>query len=261
MAPTRKNFKKKTFKKNNLMNKNKVKKTKHDFDQDKKIMAIDKKVREFINEAEVKWADEFNENITIGNDGTSALTTYPFVPRPIRGLGPSERIGDVVTMTSWQIKLAFLTGAGLVGPTRVRVIVLIDKEFNGVLVPMTNGGVVGAVSVLDGITVTDITMSPHNHSYVDRFNFLYDKTWIINPNAVGTFTPATGITTSTVQTGSYKSLLFKLRHKIQFDNNVVPSTVANLISWQPVMYIASDQLNDNERPTLNFSGRVYYHDY
>lgn len=238
------------FKKSNNLTKGKN--TKKDMEQNKQIMKIEKKIKMIQKEPELKWTDEYNPAIIVPNTG---LVFNVFTPGPIIGTGPNNRIGNSIIMTSLMTKILLLNNANNLDPTRYRILMVVDKEFetgNPVL-----GGAPLSNSILDNSFIPDLTLSPRNFNNVNRYNILYDKVFVLNVQAVLDYAITTGTTEQYSRVGKFVNINLKRKHKVQFLGPT--NTPAELSGQIPLLYIVSDRPATLE-PLTTVAQRVYYKD-
>lgn len=235
--------KNRNFKKQNSLQKGKN--TKKDMEQNKQIMKLEKKVNQLQKEPELKWTDEYNPAILIPNTG---VVYNVFTPNPVIGTGPNNRIGNNILMTSLMTKILLLSNNVTLDPTRYRILLVIDKEFetgNPAL-----GGAPTTSAILDNSVITDLTLSPRNLNNVDRYIIKYDKIIISNPQVLQTAATLTRI-------GKEITINMKMKHRIQFLGPT--NTLAELTGYIPLLYIVSDR-PILEQPLATVAQRVYYKD-
>lgn len=226
----------------------KVRGTKKDTLQDKKLDNLTKAVKRIEGEAELKWVDEYSAGTPVSNAGI--LVNIPLSPAPVLGDGVNNRQGNAIQMTSWHIKALFLNNPSPVDPTRIRCLVVVDKEFDGVPPTLLN--------VLDTTTIADLTIAPRNHNLIDRFKILYDKTFYLQPAVIFDVDIA-GTTTAVIRRGKMINIFLKIRHKIQFVSST--GTTLDLTGYVPLFYAVSDRAPLTTEPIMTFSGRVMYKDF
>lgn len=223
--------------------------------QNKQIINLKKEITGLKKEIEVKIADEYSAITPLT---TSGLLTTPLSPAPGQGATGIQRVGDEIFVTSWQIKGHYFANQSTNGPTRMRMIIFIDKEYaqaDPILLRSVNNN-----SLLDNTIITDPTLSPFNQDTRNRFKILKDWTVSIQPIMLNTWTNnAVGTNNSVVAVvGRAKEFHFyiPIRKRIRFVQST--GTKADLIGPQPLMAVFTDQTANF--PNINFSGRINFQD-
>jgi len=129
---------------------------------------------------ELKFLDTDIATTNVATTGT-ILGTLNQVPQDD---GMSGRTGRKITIKSISVHGTVNSDAAVLIYSRCRCIVYIDKQ--------ANGAVATAATILQ---TTDID-SFRNMENIERYTFLYDKTFILQPQAVTAFTVGTGVTTA-----------------------------------------------------------------
>jgi len=230
-------------------------KTKTDDIQNKQITSLQKKLKKLEGEPEIKHVDEFNGLAAITNAG---LFDTPLTPNPRQGTSDIQRIGDEIQLTSMRIKCNFKGSTALMGPSRIRFIVLWDKQFAGALPPVFTS--VNPNAIFDDSIVTDGTLSPRNQNTIDRYEFLHDKIYTLNPNFALQVTAVGAVTTTTqsIPYSRYVDKYFKTAKKVKFVADA--GAVTDLAGNVPLLLWISDQAVVANQPILSFSIRINYKD-
>lgn len=212
---------------------------------------LDKRIRRMQNKEEVKHVDTVIPGVT--------MVSIPIVAQTIllngfvQGNANSTRIGDQVTSTSIQMKgnITMPSVATITTPTTWRIIVFRDMQSNGVAPT--------AAMLLDVSTITHYYIAPYNSDYTHRFRVIFDKRGTINPNYVGTFNVATGVTTAQSQT--IQKISFKRRIGFSVYNGLGNAgTIADIAKNAIYVLLISDIPTGSGPPTLEAGFRYNYKD-
>lgn len=233
----------------------KGKNTKKDLEQNRQIIKIEKKLKKLDKEPELKWTDEYNASFVVPNTG---LVYNILTPGPVQGVGPNNRIGNQINMTSLMTKILLLSNASSLDPTRYRVLIVIDKEFE--IGNPQLGGAPTSSAILDNSVVTDLTLSPRNFNNIKRYKIVYDKVFIQNPQTLLDYDPVTGNTTLYTRMSKYLTIHLKMKHRLQFLGPT--NTIAELTGTVPLLYIVSDRTGvaGAGEPLATVAQRIYYKD-
>ena len=92
-------------------------------------------------------------------------------------------------------------------------------------------GISSTQSLLNTSVVTDTTNSFINWENSDRYRVLYDKRWILNPQVVGAFNPATGVTTGNMSYSVVFNKKIKLGRQVKYNGttNAIGSLTSNAL--------------------------------
>lgn len=221
-----------------------------DVAQNKKIENLEKKFKSLKEEIEVKHKDTLLSGVELVS-APVAGTNILLLNGLSQGNTNITRIGDNVKITSIQFRGRLTSAIALLGTSRPRVIIFWDKQ--------ANGAAPAATDLLDNSVITRLTDSPYNHDYIERFDILYDKTWVIDSNAVADFDPATG-TTSTVMPKSVKINKYKkLQRKVNYGLGNA-GTVADISHNSLYLMLISETATGSNPPTAFMGIRINYRD-
>lgn len=202
-----------------------------------KIKAIEKK-------QDLKWADEFS-SLTCSSTGNGIT-----VNNIAGGNTAVTRIGNKISMTSFQFKYNLATSASQLTASSVRVMVVIDRlhNFNGATFDAVYFGPTG---LMDNSIITDIRYMPRNHNTLPRYKVLYDKIHTINPDSVNV------AGTSVIPKQIHVTKNFKLNHIVTYDG--AGGAVADIGQNALCLFVACDSVIANA-PVFQYGSRVYFKD-
>ena len=150
--------------------------------------------------AEKKYKDTTLALTTIANTGTSLQNATTNITEILNGTGESERTGHRVRVMSLQANMLLVLPAGTTAndSDEVRIIIVVDKQANGALATLTH------------ILETVGYQAFRNIENGNRFVWLYNKTFSMNP-------PAMGTATSSSERFKHLKVFFKLAMPMYFD--------------------------------------------
>lgn len=199
---------------------------KHEFEQDKRLAHLDKKIKKLNNEAEVKYNDV---NATVA----PVTTTGDFVLLNGINQGASQnlRIGARVKATSLQLRM-LVTGpaATTVDNETVRIIVFWDNDAKGAnptLVGVPSTPPPALLNSLNGLGVE--LLNPYQLEQRERFKILFDKTYQLTTQVaviVDASTPATETVMEILPTTKVVNKYIKLNRSVQYGDT--DNTIASI---------------------------------
>ncbi len=132
-----------------------------------KALSLARQVKQMIN-VEYKF---FDSQFTGGAENTTPKITK--LTNILQGDGGSSRDGNQVKVVGIYLNYLCTIHASAT-TTQVRVLLVLDKQTNGVIYTAAN--------LLKDVTVTDNIISPYNLNNKYRFHVLYDKVHRLNDN-------------------------------------------------------------------------------
>lgn len=227
-------------------------KTRKDFQQDKQIKNINRKVKKLQLDEELKHVDVLLAAVEMTSDPG---TTQTQLLNPL-SLGDTDitREGNLCRFTSLQAKgTIILRGADLIG-SDARVIFFWDNSPNGVAPTAAN--------LLDLSVITAPVNAPYNSDYFKRFKIIYDRRFEMNPILANSTTLAGAVTTLTTSV--------PLRIQINFRKSMSKrsnyglgnaGTIADIsIGACYVLLLSSRADGTDAGPQINLGTRMYFKD-
>lgn len=214
--------------------------TKKDWNQDKKIVNMEKKIRQLQVEPESKYFDKIFDPSTLT---TGELTNLNLLQQ---GTTASTRVGNSILMTSLQYRYSITTPNSVLLPIRYRIIFFLDRQPNGLDIGL--GGAAGTPAILNNQTI-NLFDAPYQYECNKRIKILADIRGVINPildNAAGTLM----IPYTKVFKGNHK-----LGYVTKYDANggLITDINSNAISC----YMAGDNATGL---TITGGSRIYFKD-
>lgn len=185
------------FQKQSLRSKDRsMPKSKKDMFQDKRLDAVEKKIKKLDNEIELKYIDTASI--------TPATVTGIQIPLNVvaAGTDQSDRLGGQITMTSVQWKLTIASLTATLTPTAYRLMIVLDRQANGGALVVSGGGVGGTAAVLESTAISGPINQPYQYETKKRFKIIYDERGVLNPGA--SLTATTLVPTASVLQGYRK---------------------------------------------------------
>lgn len=199
---------------------------------------LDKRIRRIVRKQEIKHFDVFDGSEAI--PGGAGLVVPLLVPA--QGAGAAQYIGNQLTLTSVQMRFELNNNTAALINSSIRVMIVYDKE----------GGTPTFTQVLDMDTITSAYLAPYNYDTQKRFKIMYDRSFVLNPQTVNTFTPGTGVTTALNIVGKLVRLKRRLNKIVKLlDNGTIETGSLHL------MAVSDDSTNS---PTIAYGSRVYFKD-
>lgn len=228
--------------------------------------SLNKKIKHIERDLiELKWNDVGIETIStqVGpslNDGPILIGGNVEISQ---GDQPTDRNGNTIYLTSYQLRMCYFTPVGQRSPCYIRVIVFWDRQSNGLApVPSTGESVTNALldttSALNG--PVPLYIAPYNYRTKDRYTVLYDKTYSTEPTVLNQWTNHASGTPNTqdsvLNSALHKNIFLKLGRRVKYagSDNEVPITNSLY-----TLFMSSAE-NDTEGPWLSGCSRVYYKD-
>lgn len=228
----------------------------YDDKQNKKIMNLEKKVKRIDNTAEVKYKDTLFTT-TIPNTGNLMLLNGI-----VMGDQQIWRNGASIRMTSVQYRCTLFSDPNALTPSRVRIILFIDKQANAANPTIAADPLTGAnPALLNNAVINDLVNSPFQHENVERFKILSDKVYTLSTRTVNEWDnavpPANNLAVGyAIESRSIKKHK-KLSVKVAFGDD--GNTIASINKNSLFIFMISDQ--PIELPSCSGGARVYYKDF
>lgn len=156
-----------------------------------------------------------------------------------QGTSQSTRVGNKISMTSIQMRLASANGATTTTPPIIRYMIIYDKQ--------TNAAAPTIADILQAVGV----LAPMNMGNRDRFVILMEDTW--RPD--NTYSDAAAVAEFTEYKQRYKRL-----HLDTIYNNTNGGTVADINSGGLFFIALSNIANGTAEPTMSLYARLRYTD-
>jgi len=181
---------------------------------------------------ELKYSDYSNTFAPVSAGNLNNLLSVP------NGTGPNERIGRSVSLHDIQFTYTLLANANT-PQTHVRIILLYDRQTNGILPNVTD--------IVSSATVTSLPQ-PNNRS---RFMVLYDKVHFFTNNQV-----------ATVANSAYPSNPHVLNKKITLKGKKTEffGTTGNLSDIDKGALFILALTNNSGSAVVNFDSRIQFFD-
>lgn len=257
---------KRTYRKTNVSKvkrnqKNGASNKKTDTAQTNAIVTLDKRVKKLEKLPELKYYDEWSDGSVVSLSGNP---TNPVAPHLAQGIGVTQRIGNKIYVTGWNIKCHFLTAPLCVNPTTIRMIIFYDNQF--VDSPVTPyGSPESLLYNIDSVApvpnlITDPTIMQYNPNTRKRYKILYDKKFVLDPYVVRVSNIVTATTTTSQVISRQKNVnvYIPIRKTIQYISN--NSSNSDVMGSVPLMWLFSNQSSGGNPPIVQFSGRLSYYD-
>lgn len=207
---------------------------------------LNQKIKKIQSREELKHRDTLISQTVDGTGSTLALLNG--VPQSAGAETDITRVGNDITATSIQWRLRYNNVAAQLGSVTMRMLVFWDQQ--------PNGAAPTAATLLDGTTVTSLTLAPYHRDYQKRYKILHDSVVTITPQAVQAFTPATGATTALVPQIVYRHAKRQLARTVKYIGNgaTVASIGTNSLYAMWISNVAADL------PTVTAGFRLYFKD-
>lgn len=158
-----------------------------DFNQDKRIKKVEKKIHQLENESELKYFD------LIAATPATVTGLITVVNAMATGSTQITRIGGQIKMTSLQYRYVLTNLAATLAPTVCRFMIVLDRINTGALPNVAADPLAGSVAILNSSIITNLVDSPYQYENKERFKILHDKRYVFNPQqdlttAAGTVT-------------------------------------------------------------------------
>lgn len=226
---------------------NTIAKTKKDVNQDKRIVKIEKKVKQMENEVELKYFD------TIAASPATQTGLLTLVNGMAAGTTQITRIGAQIRMTSIQFRYVISNLAATLAPTSLRMLIVLDRQTNGAAPTISGSASGGTLAILDNAVFTSVIDQPYQYEAKQRFTILYDKRWTLNPQIQAT-EAAGAIVTNQIVSKCIQGYV-KLNRTVKYDNTTAAISSINTNSLHTVFI--TDIANG---VTLTGGTRIYYKD-
>lgn len=216
------------------------------------INSLDKRIKKINSETELKWNDSFG-TITSSDTAATVAANAVLLNAMAQGTTAITRLGDLITMTSLQIRFLISSDIDRITTTQVRILIFFDRQANAA------APVIGSnndTALLDNSVVTLLYNSPFNHRCSERYRVIYDKRVDMNPLCVFDFDVATGTTSQVVQLGDSYKFKKSLSTKVKF--NGAGGAIGDVITNS--LHIAVITAQATELPLVQFGARIYYKD-
>jgi len=201
----------------------------HEYNQNRRIKKLEKKVHKIQIQHELKYNDIFQDGVAITTAGVLQVLNGIQV-----GDTQITRDGHEIMATSLQLRGAITNISGVTLPPLVRMIVFWDSAANGSTPTVAGAPLTGTQALLNSTIVTTIVFAPYQIECKDRFKVLHDEILSMNPSAL----LATSGTTAGMPINNYIfNRRIKLNRRIGYadDTNGVSSLQTNSL-W--VLFIA-----------------------
>lgn len=221
--------------------------TKKDLNQDKRLLSIEKKVKELQTDEELKYKD------TIFTTPATNAGTFDVLNGISQGVTQITRLGAMIHMTSVQWRFAATALTATLTPTRFRYMIVLDRQANGTT-PTYSGDPLTAtqIAILNSSIITQGVQMPIQYETIKRFRVLKDKTIMFNPQmSLQDANPATAVVAVTKEIRGY----MKLNVNTKYGDDVATASGINTNSLWFVTF--SDIANG---VTISGGARVYYKD-
>lgn len=196
-----------------------------------------KKFKEITSKEELKHVDTFL------NSAITTTATFTLLNGMAQGDTTVLRHGNEVSATSIQFRGAIVTDADCLTVTRLRCLVVVDRQTNGAAPTSIN-------DILDVGIITDPILAPYAHDTYKRYKIKYDKTFTINPVSFISATVA-------VPYGVPFKKRIKLSRTIKYGGT--GATVASINSNSIYHIWVSDQAGATA-PTVEMGTRFHFKD-
>lgn len=186
-----------------------VPRNRKDFNQDKRIKKVEKKIHQLENSEELKYFDLIA--------ATPAIVTGLLTVVNAMGTGSSQdtRVGAQIKMTSVQFRFVLTNLAATLAPTVCRFMVVLDRINTGSLPNVAADASAGSVAILDNGVITNLVDSPYQYEQKERFKILHDKRYVFNPQQ--DLTTAAGTVTVNQQVSKAINGYIKLNKIVKYD--------------------------------------------
>jgi len=166
----------------------------------------------------------WDRGTTATNLGTSLISgSYPALAYsltcPTQGDTIFDRQGSEIQANGLHIKLGIGFNPQQIGQTSIRVLVVCDKQNNGLGIPQMLSSAFPTGAILDNAQTADICSMPYHFINKDRYQILKDWTYTNNPTAVLDYDPVTGNTSLVSSRGVYVDWKFKFSKKINYNQS------------------------------------------
>lgn len=212
--------------------------------------SLNKKVRKIQDMIELKNRDTYN---TLDVTTTGSLILMNGIAQAITSVG---RLGNEIRATSLQVRYTLSTDPQNLASTQVRVIAFWDRQAN--LATATLFGALTAQPLLDTTSITDPLFAPYNYAAIDRFKVLYDKTYILKPEVVLDFDPATGATQTYCGVAINKFKVIKLGRNVKYGDT--GATSASIQTNALYFAFVGDVVAASTNPQIELGTRFYFKD-
>lgn len=221
--------------------------TRKDANQDKRIVSIEKKVKELQADEELKYKD------TLFTTPATNSGTFDVLNGISQGTTQITRLGAMIHMTSVQWRFAATALTSTLTPTRFRFMIVMDRQANGTTPTYSGDPLVATqIAILNGSIITQGVQMPIQLETIKRFKILKDKTMIFNPQmSLQDANPATAVVAMSKEIRGY----LKLNTNTRYGDDVATASGINTNSLWFVTF--SDIANG---VTISGGARVYYKD-
>lgn len=225
-----------------------------DMRQDRQIKEIKKSVKQIKKGFEVKYMPIF-VNIPANTSGSNVQQLNVGI-----AVGDTQvtRDGSQITATSLSFRGNIVSDPAKTTHSIVRLVVFwADMHLSGAptVVGNTTTGTTAVFNNLNISTAPGWTV-PVSIENIQLFDIIFDRTYVLNPNTVAGFTPATGATTGLSSYCVPVSFKKKFRRKIRFDSN--GSGITDISTNSLWMALISD--NNTSPPTISGMSRFCFKD-
>lgn len=147
------------------------------------VQALAKKIDMLQEDVELKYKDTEFVLVPFTSDSSTSIVLLNGIPG---STGPSGRIGQELRMTSVHFRAVITRDALELSPQTVRLMIIYDKTPNGTAVAFGN--------LVDNSVINNadfLPYCPYNRDLVPgRFKILYDKSYVLNPQVLDSWTEA-----------------------------------------------------------------------
>lgn len=215
------------------------------------INTLERKIKKLENAPELKFIDT-QVGTVFASDASTGAGNILLLNGVAQGVTRITRLGDLARMTSVQIKIQASLATDELAPQSQRLILVYDKQADGAALTVAN--------VIDGAVIGGITHRPYQLDNVpNRFKILYDKTFAINPQAVGTVTVATGVTAAYAPNTKIIHKKIKLNKKVNYGLGTA-GTVADISTGSLYLLFLGTDATAGQPATALGGVRVYFKD-
>lgn len=218
-----------------------------------------KRVRHIENDLiELKWQNFLFEDQPLVLTGPGRIPYIAPLILTTQGTGEGQVIGNQIRVTSLKIKVDIACRfTSALRPQLVRMIVFWDRQNNGSTTPLIFGAD-NSQSLLDDVDGNVETFNrplcQYNHSNMKRYDIVYDKTYVFNPQVVATTAPSTGNVTSYCPLDIQFTKHFKTSKTVKFNPNGITTNALY------ITFISDQDSLASGPPLLDMTARLFYKD-
>lgn len=220
--------------------------TKKDWNQDKRIVRLEKSVASINRNTELKYV-EASWSATATATGATVLCN---------GLAPGtnqiSRIGAQIHMTSIMFNFYATNLTSTLTPTVFRFMLILDRQPNGAAPDLSGDPVSGLEVSLLNNALLPLTQAFRQYETVHRYKILEDKIVVFNPQmSLQDANPATAVVAITKEMRGYH----KLNHYVKYGDDTAGIASINTNSIYAVFFA-----NVTNGVTIVGGSRIYFKD-